>query len=141
MTAAYKKLTDYIEKLDNIEFGEWEPKVQPGDGSLERPFRMPYVVYADVVNSFVLDVHEFCEEHPELGLNNYQAILKQNDIAWDEKEMKNADVSQMDVQSVAALILAAVRAERFCDGALLDFLEAGYIKKWLERLRVLENDN
>lgn len=51
--------------------------------------------------------------------------------------MEKADVSKLDSQAVMALLLGAVRAERFCDGALLSFLESGAILRWLERLRVI----
>ena len=37
-----------------------------------------------------------------------------------------------------ALIIGAVRAERFCDGALLDFLDTGCILKWLQRLEEID---
>ena len=53
--------------------------------------------------------------------------------------MANADVSMMDGQGVMTLILAAIRAERFCDGALLTYLKKGCIKKWLGRLEELDN--
>ena len=48
--------------------------------------------------------------------------------------MSVANVSALDGQCVMALIMGAVRAERFCDGALLEFFKDGSIKKWLERL-------
>ena len=51
--------------------------------------------------------------------------------------MEKVDVSKLDSQAVMALLLGAVRAERFCDGALLSFLESGAILRWLERLRVI----
>ena len=38
-------------------------------------------------------------------------------------------------QCVMALIVGAVRAERFCDGALLTFFTDGSIRRWLERLK------
>lgn len=38
-----------------------------------------------------------------------------------------------------ALLLGAVRAERFCDGALLDFFEDGSVKRWLLRLREIDD--
>ena len=38
-----------------------------------------------------------------------------------------------------ALLLGAVRAERFCDGALLGFFEDGSIRRWLLRLREIDN--
>lgn len=43
--------------------------------------------------------------------------------------MSDADVSSLDAQCVMALIMGAVLAERFCDGALLGFFKDGSIKK------------
>jgi hypothetical protein len=48
-------------------------------------------------------------------------------------------VSDLDGQAVMALLLGAVRAERFCDGALLGFFEDGSIRRWLLRLREIDN--
>ncbi len=36
-------------------------------------------------------------------------------------------------------IVGAIRAERFCDGALLGFLENGCVVKWLERLKQIDD--
>ena len=36
-------------------------------------------------------------------------------------------------------LLGAVRAERFCDGALKEFVENGSVKRWLERLVEIDN--
>ena len=52
--------------------------------------------------------------------------------------MKNANVNALDGTTVVALIVGAIRAERFCDGALLDFFESGCIEKWLERLAEID---
>lgn len=49
--------------------------------------------------------------------------------------MSGADVSELDGQAVMALLLGAVRAERFCDGALLGFFGDGSMRRWLLRLR------
>lgn len=38
-----------------------------------------------------------------------------------------------------ALLLEPVRAERFCDGALLGFFEDGSVKRWLLRLREIDD--
>lgn len=40
-----------------------------------------------------------------------------------------------------ALLLGAVRAERFCDGALLGFFEDGSIRRWLVRLREIDEQD
>lgn len=136
----YRVLTDFIPKLQNIEYGKVQPETQTGDGSMERPFTMPYVVYTDVVNDFVKAVYHFEKEHPEYGLNRYKNILEENGLEWSDSSMKGADVSKMDGKGVMALLIAAIRAERFCDGALLDFLKSGFVQKWLERLEELDNE-
>jgi len=139
MAEVYKRLTDYFPQIKDIEFGKWYPEKQTGDGSLERPFQMPFVVYDDIVEGLIREVYHFEKENPEYGLNRYHEILEKHNIRWDDQEMTNADVSAMDGQGVMALLLAAIRAERFCDGALLDFLKKGCIQKWLERLEELDN--
>ncbi len=37
--------------------------------------------------------------------------------------------------------MGAIRAERFCDGALLSFFKDGYMLKWLKRLKALDSSN
>lgn len=139
MAEVYKGLTDYLPRIKDIEFGKWYPEKQTGDGSLERPFQMPFVVYDDIVEGLIREVYHFEKEHPEYGLNRYNEILEKHHIEWGDQAMTAADVSNMDGQGVMALLLAAIRAERFCDGALLDFLKKGCIQKWLERLEELDN--
>lgn len=141
MSELYKELTRLLPSLKGIEFGKWYPEKQIGDGSREHPFQIPFVVYADAVEQFTKEVYRFEEEHPEYGLNRYHQILERYDIEWNDESMTNADVTKMDGQGVMALILAAIRAERFCDGALLDFLKKGCIHKWLERLMELDNES
>lgn len=139
MAEVYKGLTDYLPRIRDIEFGKWYPEKQTGDGSMERPFQMPFVVYDDIVEGLIREVYHFEKEHPEYGLNRYIEILEKHHIEWGDQAMTAADVSNMDGQGVMALLLAAIRAERFCDGALLDFLKKGCIQKWLERLEELDN--
>ena len=142
---SYKTLTDFIPKLQGIEYGELYPKKQTGDGTMEKPYQMPYMVYCDVVNEFVDTVYAFENQYPQFDLCNYISILKEQGIEWDEDAMTKADVSSLDGQVVVALVLAAVRSERFCDGELKYFLENGCIQKWLKRLveieAPLENNN
>ncbi|MBQ7614370.1 MAG: hypothetical protein IJU77_04950 [Butyrivibrio sp.] len=54
--------------------------------------------------------------------------------------MEAADVSKLDTQAVLALLLGAIRAERFCDGALLGLLESGAILRWLKRLQEIDSE-
>lgn len=51
----------------------------------------------------------------------YDDTLNAAGIKWGSDYMKAADVANMDAKTVIALLIGAVRVERFCDGALLSF--------------------
>lgn len=99
---------------------------------------MPFVQYTEMVHRFLDDVYEFMEHNKDFELNRYGEILNQNGIEWGSKSMSAADVSNKDARCVMALIMGAVRAERFCDGALLGFFKDGSIRRWLERLQEID---
>lgn len=134
----YESLTAFIPRLKGIEYGKVQPEQQTGDGSMERPYQMPYYVYSEVVQEFEKEVYKFEKEHPEFRLNRYNDVMLLNGLKWDEEAMTNADVSCLNGQAIMSLILGAIRAERFCDGALNAFLKSGCIEKWLLRLKEIE---
>ncbi len=127
-------LTKYIPivQADSI-IGKWVVDKE-NDGTPEHPRQMPFVNYSETVNNFIDDVYTFEESNKDMELTRYRDILKDNGIEWDSESMKNADFSNLNAQCVLALIMHAVRAERFCDGALLNFFKSGCMLKWLERL-------
>ena len=137
----YNSLVSFIPRLEGIKYGEVLPKHQTGDGSIERPFQMPYYIYSDVVCELEKEVYKFEREHPEFQLNQYGNILLLNGLRWDEEIMTKADVSCLNGQAVMSLLLGAIRAERFCDGALNSFLESGCVQKWLSRLQEIEKNS
>ena len=134
----FELMTKYIQCLEKDEYGVWVAD-RKNDGSPEPPIQMPFVKYTEMVNSFVRDVYRFEEEHPEMKLNRYGEILNEHDIEWGSKLMSEADITLLDGQCVMALLMGAVRAERFCDGALLGFFRDGSIMRWLERLKSLDS--
>lgn len=136
----YSSLISFIPRLKGGEYGEVYPKQQSGDGSVEKPYQMPHFVYNDVVDEFEKAVYKFEKEHPEFQLNQYMDIMLLNGLKWDEESMAKADVSHMSGQEALALILGAIRAERFCSGAINSFLEHEYIDKWLTRLQEIEEN-
>lgn len=140
MSNTYKLLTDYIPQIERAVYGKWMPDHQTGDGSPDHPYQMPYVEYGRKINALEDAIYQFINDHPEYELNNYNDILKRNHIEWGLKSMASVDVSHMDGQLIMALFVGAVRAERFCDGAMLSFLENGSIQKWLKRLRELDEE-
>lgn len=108
------------------------------DGSPEHPIQIPYVNYSSTVNKFTEDVYDFVDDHQEMCLNRYQGILEANGIKWGEVPIDSIEVENLNAQCVLALSLSAVRAERFCDGALLRFFENGMIERCFLRLKELE---
>ncbi len=130
-------LTKYIPIIQSDIVGEWVIDKE-NDGTPEHPIQMPFVAYSEMVHNFINDVYTFEERNKDMELTRYGDILKDNGLEWSTESMKNADVSDLNVQCVLALIMGAIRAERFCDGALLYFFTSGSMLKWLERLKSTE---
>lgn len=133
----YEPLTDILEELSQEEYGKWIIDHE-NDGSPEHPIQMPFVSYSRYVRKFEDAVYSFEESHQEYGLNHYGDILERNGIEWGMESMNAVDVSNKDGICVMALLLGAVRAERFCDGVLLGFFKKGSIQRWLERLKEID---
>ncbi|MEH6921848.1 DUF6508 domain-containing protein [Bacillus altitudinis] len=133
----FEILTNYIPLLQGNDIGEWVID-QENDGTAEHPIQMPYVNYSETVRRFIEDVYTFAEQHQELEITRYREILKENGIEWGMNDMEDVDVSNLNSQCVLALIMGVLRAERFCEGVILDFFTNGTIVKWLERLERLE---
>lgn len=130
----FEQLTKYIDVLDKDNFGTWIID-RENDGTPEHPIQMPFVNYSEMVHHFIDDVYDFIDHSEDMELTRYGDILNKNGLEWDSKFMSEADVSGLDAQCIMALLVGAVRAERFCDGVLLGFFKDGSIRKWLERLK------
>ena len=52
--------------------------------------------------------------------------------------MEGAIVDDLDAKTVLALLIGAIRADRFCEGALLGFMKSVAIQRWLVRLKELD---
>jgi hypothetical protein len=74
---------------------------------------MPYVNYGTTATEIEQAIYAFVGEHPEYELTRYSDILECNGLKWDGRVMSEADVTELDGQAVMALLLGAVRAERF----------------------------
>ncbi len=127
----YDILFKHIDLLSDENWGEYFFDKE-NYGSMERPVQMPYVMYSQVVDDFISDVH-LCWE--KSGLQDYLQVLKFHNIECDSESMSSADVSVLASEVVLALLLGAIRAEKFCNGALLKFLKDGSILKWLTALK------
>ena len=134
----FESLTKHLPAIENAEgFGSWVVD-RESKGTMDDPIEMPYVNYGTTVADVEQAIYDFVDEHPEYELTHYRDILERNGLEWGSQAMSGADVSELDGQAVMALLLGAVRAERFCDGALLGFFEDGSMRRWLLRLKGID---
>ena len=134
----FESLTRFIPLLDREgDFGAWVIDHEHA-GTVDDPISLPFVEYSRTVSALESSVMSFVDNHPELCLTRYADILERAGLDWESESMEGADVSALDGKTVMALLVGAVRAERFCDGALLGFLESGCIGRWLRRLRQID---
>ena len=133
----FENLIKYLLLLEDDAIGTWFID-RENDGTPEHSIQMPFVNYSEMVHHFIDDVYAFVDENKDFELNHYYDILEKNGLEWGSKSMSEADVSHLDGKCIMALIVGAVRAERFCDGALLGFFKDGSIKKWLMRLKEID---
>ena len=137
MMKKYSVLTKYINLLKNDIVGEWSCDKE-NDGSSERPMHLPFVSYSIAVDNLADDIYKFAKESNEIVPGKYAEILQANGIEWGYDSMMKADASGLDAQCILALLIASLRAERFCDGALLGFIKSGAVTRWLKRLQELD---
>lgn len=136
--AMFESLTKHLSAIENAErFGNWVVD-RESKGTIDDPIQMPYVNYGTTVTDVEKAIYDFVDKHPEYELTHYHDILERNGLKWDSRVMSEADVSELDGQAVMALLLGAVRAERFCEGALLGFFDDGSVRRWLLRLREID---
>lgn len=133
----FRNLTKYLQLLEDDDFGTLVVDLE-NDRNQKNTIQMPYVKYSKTVECFVNDVYEFMDDYMDFELNRYVEILEKNGLQWDLKSMSGADVSSLDAQCVIALIMGVIRADRFFEGTLLDFLKDGSISRWLRRLDEIE---
>ena len=134
----FESLTRFIPLLDRE--GDFGARVVDHGhaGAVDDPIRFPFVEYSRTVSALESSIMSFVDKHPELCLTRYADILEKAGLDWGCESMEGTDVSALDGKTVMALLVGAVRAERFCDGALMGFLESGCIESWLRRLRQID---
>ena len=134
----FEGLTACLSDLNTGKSGEWIID-RENDGTSEHPLHFPFVDYSDVARRDEHEIYNIVDVHPEPELTNYQKILERNGIERRTKRMENAEVSKLDAQCVMALLVGAVRADRFCEGTFKGFIDNGCIFRWIERLKEIES--
>lgn len=131
----YYELTKFLPIFDTDYFGEWYTD-NSADGSFEHPFHLPCFSYDNNIEEFSSSVLSFMDNHPEMHLENFKDILRENSI--EIETIKEVDCSLVDGRCICAMIIANVLAEKFCEGAILSSCKDRTFVKWLERLRELD---
>ena len=134
-----ESLTKHLPAIENAEgSGNWVVD-RESKGTMNDPIKLPYVNYGTTVADVEQSIYDFVDEHPEYELTHYRDILERNGLEWGSHALFVVDVSELDVQAVMALLLGVVRAVRFCDRALLGFFGDGSMRRWLLRLREIDD--
>lgn len=136
----YEKLTKYLSDFDMDKIGKWTSE-KHGKGTKDDPLLFPGMINSIPVHRFADEVTEFVLDHPEEELNHYYDILEENGLEWETDSMCNADVAKLDGRVVMALLVGAVRSEKYSDGALLKFFQRGMITNCLKRLKEIDDQN
>ena len=136
----YEALTNLIERLDTDCPGKWMHE-EGHAGTREDPIPMPWIKYDETVVELIDEIYRFVKEHEEFNLRHYEDVLAKKGIKWDLKSMKAAPVSELDGTTIMALLVGIVRAERFCDGIILEVVEDGTVEAWLRRLKEIDTEN
>lgn len=136
----FEQLTQLLPKLHEDGYGKLivdrESKGTPDD-----PIQLPLVAYSPVVNQLEKAIYAFVHENPDYELTKYSDIFESNGLEWSSRSMSEADVSNADGKLIMALLVGVLRADRFSEGTLLEFLKAGTVVRWLERLKEIDDEN
>ena len=135
----YESLTRLIPKLGEEEYGTLIVDNE-SKGTMDDPIHMPFVDYSPAVIELEKAVYAFKAEHPDFELTKYEEILNSNGLEWSRQSMSEANVSDADGKLIMALLMGAIRAERFSEGTLLGFCEDGSVLRWLKRLQVIDKE-
>lgn len=129
----YKTLTDHIDVLSYSNFGEWN-----SGNSSDDVVTLPFVIYSKEVMDFLLSVDNFLDVENNDIFFDYKSLLEKENIEYSMDAFIAADINKLQAETLCAMIIGTIRADRFCEGVLLESFENGHILKWLKRLKELD---
>ena len=103
----YEKLTMFLPVLGEV-YVNW------AEIHVKQP-SMPFVVYETAARQLIDAIRDYVRQHNEYA--EYGQILHKAGIEWNYDSMSEADASILDGKTIIALLVGAVQAEKFCDGA------------------------
>jgi ADP-ribosylglycohydrolase len=137
------KAMDYLDVELRRIYREWEKRTKKMPPLGQFAFITKYIgkLYdAKIIDSFNGEFNYFKTLHPEYELDKYSEILEKNSLKWNASSMQSADVGSLDEQCALALITAVFRVDHFSQGTVDEFAKAGYIDKWLGRLKAIDDE-
>ncbi len=127
----YEDLTKYLPELKKRNHGRWH------DQREGEPITMPFVVYEKPDHDLLIAIQDYVKKHREAS--SYFSTLEKAGIRLELCSMEKADEKKLEGETVIALLVAAVEADKFCEGTYLYFLNTGCVQKWLKRLKKLDD--
>ena len=127
----FKIITDYIDKFNKQQtYGEWVVDENT----------IPFVSYSELVSDFIREFHSLIR-NLNYNLKDYSNILEKNNLKLDYKIVKNANMENLNEETIIALITGVIKSEKLCNGVILVFLKDGTIVNWLKKLKELDIKN
>ena len=134
----FEPLTSLIPALEAEEtHGQWILDHEHA-GTDDDPIQMPFVGYTVAEIELVKAVYICDHNNPDLGSHDYYDVLEEYGLD-DQEAFNNADVIQLDARCVLAMILYVIRADRFCEGTVKEYLDNGKLLEWAKRLREIDD--
>ncbi len=98
----------------------------------------PEKAYYDLICEFIKEVNEFNVNNPEYGLFKYREILEKNGMDPEKADIGAVDAQGLDEGLTLALIMAAAKGEKLCEGLMLKLAGNGRLSNWLKRLKDID---
>ncbi len=137
----YERLVQFIPWLQEDDVGEWVFDKE-NDGSPDHPKHAPYFRYSKTVNRFLDALFAETKKLSEKdGHFEYHEAIMESGLSWHPSDLEEADVSCLPAKTILAMLTSVVAGERFCDGLMARFITKGFFVRWLERLKVIDEQN
>ena len=124
----FDAITKYIPQLENGESFATivREEAEPGVTVL------PTIEYTPLAKAIVSAFYEITDSYEEYGMDSLLAVYDHSPFA--ETVITRVDVSDLDEESVLALLAAVLHMERWDNGTLYSFYHCGKLLECLERL-------
>lgn len=130
MAADLQALADFLPALRQAGFQAGQ--TSGGDEIEPGVFRMPFVSYDPIVDSFVEAAYSHAWVLKDFDWPTWAQSAEATSLRDDETSIRNATPDQL-----ARLLTVCIRQDRFVEGALMEAFDSGLILRIVERAAVL----